>query len=81
MARVRAQGAGADGVARCRPGTRVCDVILEEACEWGAELIVMGTHGRRGLRRVALGSDAGLALRESAVPLLLLRDRANDGAD
>jgi nucleotide-binding universal stress UspA family protein len=34
----------------------------------------MGTHGRRGLNRLALGSDAELVLRLSAVPLLLVRD-------
>ena len=33
----------------------------------------MGTHGRRGLRRLTLGSDAELVLRESPVPVLLVR--------
>ena len=33
----------------------------------------MGTHGRRGLRRLALGSDAEQVLRTSPVPVLLLR--------
>ena len=33
----------------------------------------MGTHGRRGFSRVALGSDAELVLRESPVPVLLVR--------
>jgi Universal stress protein family len=36
-------------------------------------LIVMGTHGRRGLTRLTLGSDAELVLRESPVPVLLVR--------
>ena len=71
--RARAQGLTADGVVRCDPGLRVCDVIVQEAKESGAELVVMGTHGRRGLRRVALGSDAELVLRESPVPVLLVR--------
>ena len=34
----------------------------------------MGTHGRRGLRRIALGSDAEMVLRDSTVPMLLVRD-------
>jgi nucleotide-binding universal stress UspA family protein len=55
-------------------GARVADEIVKQASEWTADLIVMGTHGRRGLNRLALGSDAELVLRLSAVPLLLVRD-------
>lgn len=79
VAQARAKGVTADGVVRCDPGMRVCDMILEEARQSGAELIVMGTHGRRGLSRVALGSDAELVLRESSVPVLLVRRPAADG--
>jgi len=69
----RAKGISVDGVVRCDPGLRVCDAIVEEARTTGAELIVMGTHGRRGFERFALGSDAELVLRESPVPVLLVR--------
>lgn len=69
----RAKGVAAEGAVRCDPGLRVCDMIVQEATAWGAELIVMGTHGRRGLRRLALGSDAEMVLRESPVPVLLVR--------
>jgi nucleotide-binding universal stress UspA family protein len=69
----RARGVAADAVVRCDPGLRVCDMILQEARTAGAGLIVMGTHGRRGLQRLALGSDAELVLRESPVPVLLVR--------
>jgi nucleotide-binding universal stress UspA family protein len=55
-------------------GARVADEIVKQAREWPADLIVMGTHGRRGLNRLALGSDAELVLRLSPVPLLLVRD-------
>ena len=51
----------------------VSDAILAEAREWRADLIVMGTHGRRGLNRLILGSDAERVLRESPVPVLLVR--------
>jgi nucleotide-binding universal stress UspA family protein len=44
------------------------------AAEWPADLIVMGTHGRRGLKRLALGSDAELVLRLSSTPVLLVRE-------
>lgn len=70
----RAEGLDAQGVVRCDPALRVCDAIVQEARNAQADLIVMGTHGRRGLRRVALGSDAELVLRESPLPVLLVRD-------
>ncbi len=47
--------------------------IVAEARNSGAGLIVMGTHGRRGLRRLALGSDAEQVLRATPVPVLLVR--------
>jgi len=71
--RARAKGVTVDSAVRCDPGFRVSDMILREATDSGAALIVMGTHGRRGLKRVALGSDAELVLRESPVPVLLVR--------
>jgi nucleotide-binding universal stress UspA family protein len=52
---------------------RVCDVIVGEAKKWRADLIVMGTHGRRGVTRVLLGSDAEGVLRNTPVPVLLVR--------
>jgi nucleotide-binding universal stress UspA family protein len=51
----------------------VSDVILQEARDWHADLMVMGTHGRRGVRRLVLGSDAERVLREAPVPILLVR--------
>ena len=54
-------------------GGRVADAILQEAKSSGCDLIVIGTHGRRGFRRALLGSDAESVLRESPVPVLLVR--------
>ncbi len=54
-------------------GGRAADLIVEQAKQWNADLIVMGTHGRRGIRRLALGSDAELVLRSTPVPVLLIR--------
>ncbi len=62
-------------------GGGVAKLILEAADEWPADLIVMGTHGRRGVRRVVLGSDAELVLRTAKVPVLLVRDVPEDGDD
>lgn len=55
-------------------GRHASDAILEAARKWRADLIVMGTHGRRGLNRLLLGSDAERVLRGTSVPLLLVRD-------
>ena len=47
--------------------------VLVDARKWHADLIVMGTEGRRGLRRAVLGSDAEEVLRRAPVPVLLTR--------
>jgi nucleotide-binding universal stress UspA family protein len=54
-------------------GARVADLLVDEARTWKADLIVIGTHGRRGVRRLVLGSDAEQTLRTSPVPVLLVR--------
>jgi nucleotide-binding universal stress UspA family protein len=54
------------------PG-RVCDVVCGQARESGADLIVLGTHGRRGIGRLLMGSDAEQVLRLAQVPVLLIR--------
>lgn len=51
----------------------IADAVLEHARTRRCSLIVMGTHGRRGMRRLAMGSDAELVLRASPVPVLLVR--------
>jgi nucleotide-binding universal stress UspA family protein len=51
----------------------VADVLVTRARRWRADLIVMGTHGRRGVNRLVLGSDAELVVRNSPVPVLLVR--------
>jgi nucleotide-binding universal stress UspA family protein len=56
-------------------GRPVSDVILAEAKKFRADLIVMGTHGRRGINRLLLGSDAERVLRDATVPVLLIRDQ------
>ena len=53
--------------------SRVADVLVARAKRWRADLIVMGTHGRRGVNRMLLGSDADLVVRNSPVPVLLVR--------
>ncbi|MFZ2652981.1 MAG: universal stress protein [Burkholderiaceae bacterium] len=53
----------------------IAAALLAQAQAWQADLIVMGTHGRRGLGRVVIGSVAESLLREATVPVLLVRTR------
>jgi nucleotide-binding universal stress UspA family protein len=53
-------------------GARVADAIMWQAKRWRADLIVMGTHGRRGVNRMLMGSDAELVVRNASVPVLLV---------
>jgi nucleotide-binding universal stress UspA family protein len=55
------------------PGTRLGDCIAAEARQWEADLIVLGTHGRRGVGRVLLGSGAEQIIRNAPVPVLVVR--------
>lgn len=54
-------------------GQGVANAILQQARKVRADLIVMGTHGRRGMSRLVTGSDAEGVLREATVPVLLVR--------
>ena len=54
-------------------GPRICDAIEEEAVGWPADIIVIGTHGRRGFRRLLLGSVAEGVARITTKPVLLVR--------
>jgi nucleotide-binding universal stress UspA family protein len=52
---------------------RVADTIVDEARSAGCDLVVMGTHGRRGISHALLGSDAERVARQCPVPVLLVR--------
>jgi len=67
-------------------------VIADHAAEHGVDLIVMGSHGRAGVRRALLGSVTERTLRSTDVPVLVVdydgvereateRDAADDGTD
>lgn len=49
-------------------------VILEMARTLSADLIVVGTHGRKGVQRLLLGSIAEAVLREAPVPVLIVKN-------
>jgi nucleotide-binding universal stress UspA family protein len=54
-------------------GAEVPDVIALAAEEGNVDLIVMGTHGRRGLKRLLLGSVAEAVVRIASAPVMLVR--------
>jgi len=54
-------------------GARIASVIVEEAKRWPADLIVVGTHGRRGFDRFFMGSVAEGMARIAPMPILLVR--------
>ncbi len=53
--------------------------IPEVAAETGADLVVMGTHGRSGWRRALLGSVAETVVKETIVPVLTVRHPSPSG--
>ncbi len=74
-AKVLAQAAGVEAETQIRDlkGGRVAEAIVQEAKSSRCDLIVIGTHGRRGFRRALLGSDAEAVLRDAPAPVLLVR--------
>lgn len=54
-------------------GQNAADMIVAEAENRGADLIVVGSHGRRGIRRLLLGSIAESVMRIASSPVLLIR--------
>jgi nucleotide-binding universal stress UspA family protein len=49
------------------------EAIVQVAADEGADLIVMGTHGRTGLRRLLMGSVAEAVIRTAPCPVLIYR--------
>lgn len=56
------------------------DAIFEQASQSGAQLIIMGTHGRTGLRRLLVGSVAEAVMRLASVPVIVVREGSKPGA-
>jgi nucleotide-binding universal stress UspA family protein len=56
-------------------GSSAGECIVNKAKETNSDLIVCGTHGRRGVRRLLMGSDAEYISRRSPVPVLLVRHK------
>ena len=54
-------------------GFTVAEIIVAQAKKLKADVIVLGTHGRRGVSRLLMGSDAEGVVRTTTVPVLLVR--------
>ena len=78
----RAQQATADAGVMCESfvrevaQARVSEVINDEAVKHRCDLVVMGTHGRRGFSRLTMGSNAEAVMRTGTVPVLMVRASA-----
>ncbi|WP_297110420.1 universal stress protein [uncultured Devosia sp.] len=72
-ARHKAQEAGITAQTLHLPRHRPADGIIETAAERKCDLIVMGSHGRRGLGRLLLGSQAAEVLARAPVPVLIIK--------
>lgn len=57
---------------------RAAEAIVAEA-RTGYDLLVLGTHGRRGWQRFVMGSDAEEVLRTASIPVLLVRAEERQG--
>jgi nucleotide-binding universal stress UspA family protein len=58
-----------------RQGQRASRVIADDAARWGADVIVIGSHGRQGPEELLIGSVAEGVTRVAGVPVLLVRAR------
>lgn len=74
-ARFQAAGVTARGLIELGP---IAETVLALAQREGADLIVVGTHGRTGLRHLLLGSIAERLLRLSPLPVLTVRGQGPD---
>lgn len=68
---LRRQGLEVEGV--CLPGEPI-ETILSQAAGWEADVISVGTQGRRGLSRLVLGSVAEGVLRRAGCPVLVVKN-------
>ncbi len=75
MAQAKAAGIEADYALSEDPRLRLGEAVRDAAMRWNADLIAVGSHGRRGVGRVMLGSGAEDIARQAPVPVLIMRAR------
>ena len=74
MAMVQSAGVQADTVLVDHLGSHLAETVAAQTKAWDASLVVVGTHGRRGIGRMLLGSGAEKIIRLSTCPVLVVRD-------
>ena len=76
--RVRRADVEVDSVLYDESDGTVASLVADEARRWHADLVVAGTHGRRGLGELLLGSSAERIVRGSSVPVMLVHATVNE---
>ena len=61
-------------------GAHLAETVALEAVNWGASLVVVGTHGRRGIGRLLMGSGAEQVIRLAPCPVLVVRLQGTENA-
>lgn len=79
LAIAQSAGVQADTLLIDELGERLGQTVANAAKLWNADLIVVGTHGRRGVSRMLLGSGAEQIVRLAPIPVLVVR--ASDSQD
>jgi nucleotide-binding universal stress UspA family protein len=73
MTAAKAMGVTAEQALIDHVAQRLGDSVADAASSWGADLIVVGTHGRHGIGRVLLGSGSEQIMHLAPVPVLMIR--------
>jgi nucleotide-binding universal stress UspA family protein len=73
LAKAQAANVSADTAILEKFGERLGETVAEAARQYKADLVVVGTHGRRGVGRALLGSGAEQIIRLAPVPVLVVR--------
>lgn len=73
LAIVQSASVQADTVLVDQLGSHLAETVAAEAKAWEASLVVVGTHGRRGIGRMLLGSGAEQIIRLAPCPVLVVR--------
>jgi nucleotide-binding universal stress UspA family protein len=79
LAIAKAAGVPADQMLLEKFGEPLGDTVADAAKRWNADLIVVGTHGRRGIGRMFLGSGAEQIIRLAPIHVLVVRSQDDEG--
>ena len=74
---VKSQGISVESKLVETMGGRTGNLLSEEALKWNADLLVIGTHGRKGFEHLLMGSVAEGVIRTATMPVLLIRSKNN----